>query len=104
MPVDLDAVSRVRLSDAEGRVGLEASRAGHDVEEIRLEDGLELELTCASEHRTQNLDEAVVPTVAYDSEADHPVSASLSSRARTRAAMPTASSPHDASCRARDAA
>jgi hypothetical protein len=27
VPVDLDAVSRVRLSDAEGRVGLEASAA-----------------------------------------------------------------------------
>ncbi len=60
------------------RARLEASRPGSDVEQVRLEDGLELELTGEAEYGTENLGEAVIAAVANDSEANHPVSASLS--------------------------
>jgi hypothetical protein len=77
-PAKQRAVSAQREQRVDLGVRFQSSGAGHDIEQIRLEDGLEVELTCESEHRAQNLDEAVVPAVAYDSEADHPVSASLS--------------------------
>ncbi len=53
----------------------------------------------------QDIGEAVVAAMADDAEpSDHPASAPLSAAARTARAIPSASMPHCASCRARDAA
>ena len=54
--------------------------------------------------RSQHRRETAVAAVPDDAEADHPAIASLSCSARTRSAIPAASSPHAASCRARGAA
>ena len=95
---------RLLIGKCDLGVGLEPASAGRHVEEIRLEHWFDIELAGEAKDRAQDLDEAVILQVADDPEANHPVSASLSCRARTRAAIPVASRPQDASWRARAAA
>ena len=54
--------------------------------------------------RREDAGQSLVAAMPDDAEADHPVSASLPCRARTRSAIPAASSPSSASCFARGAA
>src|SRR6187401_1571147 len=58
-------------------------------------------------HRKEPLEDAAqvgIIAIPDDAEPDHPATASLSCNARTRSAIPAASSPAIASCRVREAA
>ena len=76
--------------------------------ELRLEGEPEVEAPRQLGEPAEDLSEPVVAAVGDDPDAHHPATASLSCSlscsARTRAAIPAASSPVSASCFFRDAA